>query len=828
MIIDLAYTVGLLLGFLILGIPIVRLLLGELNGMKLFIAVLSGFAISVISSAWLVALKLNLHFYVPILGILMIAGYAILGIRKKRVGFERLIPALRNSKNFLLYSIPITASGLAYILFENNQLMKARIALRTGPDMVGWISSANYLCDGGRISSLAHSIRQQLGLTNVMFAFRNPLKFPATSIYRIPSFTDQINSEFLISAHRYGLPGMQAGICTVVGKSSIYHTSVALMAISAILIATVATMAISNIELRMSLKLLAIFLCSMNINLLSNSMEGGFGQLAATAFLFFLLLSLVKVEWRSKYLPFAIFLLLGFGLSTYVDAIFVTLIIISTYLLVSARKFKFWRPQIWGNPARELTAVVLGLIAGWPLWLSLPRLLMERIKTGAPAGWDQGRLPLPANFWGFFSWLPFDGSNNVPRGTGLLVIETLVSLFLLSLVFRQIEKTAKNFIISSFVVYLLLIFEVYKSGFSHANNYPLWKMSAYISSLMILTVILIANRSIHKDPNPTPNSGKNNALTWMTFALVLALVSTLGWSTSWFASRQFSLLSATPGEKAFFDKYDVQIVGFSGANIAKFGLLGDVHYLEPSRAFHIPVQRSVPPRPIAYVLPGSWCKTDACLGTSFGLSLAGLDSKVLGGNIIVNGSFSDWNHRLSFKSSSAIADQWDWVTNSAGVLTRQDFDLKEGSLPTGNTLHYLHWSIRGDSQDYEVIQKIHDLNKLAGRTAVLSFWARQDSGAATFTTRIFQNFGTGGTPSTQVQAGGGGPFAPTTKWKKYSQVFSIPSLAGKKLGTNKDGYFWISFQDTNTSPGNLDLWGVSLAPVTFKQVFASKDFNAYE
>ena len=480
-----------------------------------------------------------------------------------------------------------------------------------------------------------------------------------------------------------------------------------------------------------------------------------------------------------------------------------------------------------------------GLLMGWPLWSSLSRLAVERLKSaGSIGGWNQGRIPLPSDFWGFFNWLPSDGVHNIPRGFVLGIVEVLISLFILYFAVRSRERTTKNYIFASLFVYLIFMFFVYRGGTGGANNYSIWKMSAYFSGFMILAIASTSDIKFRTNPlDSDVGIVKTSGHKFSSFMLILALLSTVGWSVSWIGSRQFSFLPSTSKEQRFFDKYDVQLVGYSGANIEKFILQGDVHYAEPTRAFNIPAKRSSPSRPLAYVVPSGSCQSLSCIEAVTGPIIGGplgplVDRAAIRKNKIVNGDFKGWSHGTYFDKSGVTADNWYWSTNDVGRIRQERFGKGEVPVASEASPFYLRWSIKGDSQNYEILQKISNVRTFAGQTVALSFWARQTVGSTTFQTRIFQDFGSGGSPSPLTQAGGSYAKLDVTKsWKRFIQVFTIPKISGKTIGSNGNSYLWVSFQAGSKAAGQLDLWRVQLVPigkVRLEKVYSSSEFNAYE
>lgn len=838
MIIDFVYAVGMILFFLVIGIPVVRIFLGTIDATKIFIAILTGLALTIICGSWLVFMSLDLVWLLPVLAIGASIAYAFMFLKGQRLGRVGIRKEFGSIKNFAVYLTTILASGATYIYLQNNQqLIRGRLAFRNGSDLAGWVSSAKYLCGKQSISLLSNSIRSQLGVPNALMAFRDATKFPSTSIYQIPSYTEQANGEFLIGAHRYGIPGLQAGVCRILGVSSLYYSSVALMAVSGMLVAILATLIMKNFALRMDLKVVAIFLCAVNVNIVSVAMEGGYGQLLATPFLLFCVVTAMKVEWRARYFPMAVFLIIGFGLSTYVDVVFVAAVFLLVFYIVQSKQRSTSLRAVPEWASRVAYGSAFGLLMGWPLWTSLPRLAIERIKgAGSIGGWDQGRIPLPTDFWGFFNWLPSDGVHNIPRGFGLGIVEVLISLFILYIAARSRERNTKNYVTTTFFVYLIFMFIVYRGGTAGANNYSIWKMSAYFSSFMILAIASMGDIKFSTNPlDSDVGIVKRSSHIFASFMLVLALISTVGWSVSWIGSRQFSFWPATSKEQAFFNKYDVQIVGLTGGNLTKFILQGDIHYAEPTRAFAIPTKRSSPSRPLAYVVPSASCQTLSCIE-----AVTGSINVPLGPQVdrvapredkIINGDFNSWSHGTRFNNPGETADNWLWTTNNVGTISRERFTKGEAPVSSVLSPFYLRWSIKGDSQTKEILQKVKDVRTFAGQTVALSFWARQTVGSTTFQTRIFQDFGTGGSPSPLTQAGGSYAVPTLTKsWKRFIQLYTIPAITGKTIGSNGDSFLWVSFQAGSTAAGQLDLWRVQLVPIgemKLKKVYASSEFNAY-
>ena len=181
-------------------------------------------------------------------------------------------------------------------------------------------------------------------------------------------------------------------------------------------------------------------------------------------------------------------------------------------------------------------------------------------------------------------------------------------------------------------------------------------------------------------------------------------------------------------------------------------------------------------------------------------------------NYIINGGFDFWQRGTSTTSSGYLADRFTFAGVSGFTQSRQSFT--PGSAPVTGYEGQYYWNVTmtSSNQNGEFLQRVEDARTLAGQTVTLSFWARSTAGAQALNCNIYQHFGTGGSPSSLVQATGGGTYTPTSSWQRYTFTFTMPSVAGKTFGTNNDSFLWVrvgQFTATTTNT-SLDIWGVQL------------------
>ena len=196
-------------------------------------------------------------------------------------------------------------------------------------------------------------------------------------------------------------------------------------------------------------------------------------------------------------------------------------------------------------------------------------------------------------------------------------------------------------------------------------------------------------------------------------------------------------------------------------------------------------------------------------------------------NVILNSDFSI--NQRNFTSSTAGGfgfDRWA-VSNNLGTVTysAQIFTTGSGPAPgieSANFARLVSSGQTGTAAYAQIWQTIENVRTLAGDTVTVSFYAKAASGTPKVAVEFVQNFGSGGTPSANVQIYAG-QVTLSTSWTRYSVTVNVPSLTGKTIGTNPNTSYiqlnlWTSAgTDFNARTGSLgiqnntfDFWGVQV------------------
>jgi hypothetical protein len=193
-------------------------------------------------------------------------------------------------------------------------------------------------------------------------------------------------------------------------------------------------------------------------------------------------------------------------------------------------------------------------------------------------------------------------------------------------------------------------------------------------------------------------------------------------------------------------------------------------------------------------------------------SIASINGGPLAGfrNRIINGDFDIWQRGTSFTANDYGADRW--IHNQVGTThtaTREPFTLGQTDVP-GEPTYFCRTVVitsSGAANYSALVQFIEDVRTFAGQQVTVSFWAKVDS-TKNIAIELQQNFGTGGSPSTTVEAIGTTKVSIGTSWQKVTVTATLPSISGKTLGTDVNNslvlaIFFDAGSDFNARTDNL-------------------------
>lgn len=172
-------------------------------------------------------------------------------------------------------------------------------------------------------------------------------------------------------------------------------------------------------------------------------------------------------------------------------------------------------------------------------------------------------------------------------------------------------------------------------------------------------------------------------------------------------------------------------------------------------------------------------------------------------NLIINSAFDYWQEGTSFVAvdNSYTADLWRVGdgTGGAPVLNVDQNDLAPGAVAgidesITNSLRYDLTTAPTGPTPPSMAHRIEGVGTAANQTIFVSFWANVTIGDPLSCTLVMrQNFGTGGSPSADVDTTEA--FSITgTGFQLYKFTVSVPTISGKTIGTDGNDYLEMQIQ----------------------------------
>lgn len=198
-----------------------------------------------------------------------------------------------------------------------------------------------------------------------------------------------------------------------------------------------------------------------------------------------------------------------------------------------------------------------------------------------------------------------------------------------------------------------------------------------------------------------------------------------------------------------------------------------------------------------------------------------------GKNKIINGDFFVNQRNFTSNTSAGYGfDRWS-MAFSSGTSTYTPQTFAPGTAPVsgyeGATFARIVTASQTGAGGYSLLkQPIENVRTLAGQTATVSFWAKSATGTPKIAVEFAQNFGSGGSPSSEVDTYAG-QVTLSTSWARYSVSVTVPSISGKTIGTTVNTSdltvaLWVSAGTTfDARTGSIgiqnntfDIWGVQV------------------
>ena len=189
--------------------------------------------------------------------------------------------------------------------------------------------------------------------------------------------------------------------------------------------------------------------------------------------------------------------------------------------------------------------------------------------------------------------------------------------------------------------------------------------------------------------------------------------------------------------------------------------------------------------------------------------------QLAGRNLVINGNMTVAQRTTGISGETAggykTVDRM--YTNASGATYNQSQETVtvggETGLPAQFTKYLRHNVTTGNNWS-QIYHKIEDVSLVPEGTATLSFYAKGTSPNAGLTFYAWQNFGSGGSGEVGISSITQ-TVTLTSTWQRFIVPITIPSMAGKTMGTGSHFYFGIGQGgSTSTNAWTLDITGLQL------------------
>ena len=202
-------------------------------------------------------------------------------------------------------------------------------------------------------------------------------------------------------------------------------------------------------------------------------------------------------------------------------------------------------------------------------------------------------------------------------------------------------------------------------------------------------------------------------------------------------------------------------------------------------------------------------------------------------NLVINGAMQVAQRATSVSSQTASAYQTvdRMYTNASGATYNQSQQTVtiggETGLPNQFS-KYLRFEVTTGNNYAQIYHKIEDVTSVPAGTVTLSFYAKGTTPDSGLTFLAWQNFGTGGSPSTEVVTTISQTVTLTSTWQRFTVNITVPSISGKTLGTNGNSTFYFGIGQggsASTDAWTLDITGLQLEVGTEATPFEHRSFG---
>jgi len=187
-------------------------------------------------------------------------------------------------------------------------------------------------------------------------------------------------------------------------------------------------------------------------------------------------------------------------------------------------------------------------------------------------------------------------------------------------------------------------------------------------------------------------------------------------------------------------------------------------------------------------------------------------------NYVINGDLSVWQRGTLFTNAASgtfTADRWCMSYRAIGNADITQVDNKTyKSLKVNNS--------NGSAQEIAMRYRVEDVTQFNNNSFILSFYAKAST-SVTLDTRVYENYGSGGSATVTVVSAGSQNKTITTTRQRFTISFTTSDMSGKTIGSSN--YLEFSFHPTLASGQNWEFDSVQLEKGTVVSDFENVPYD---
>ena len=190
-------------------------------------------------------------------------------------------------------------------------------------------------------------------------------------------------------------------------------------------------------------------------------------------------------------------------------------------------------------------------------------------------------------------------------------------------------------------------------------------------------------------------------------------------------------------------------------------------------------------------------------------------------NYVINGDLSVWQRGTSFTNAASgtfTADRWCMSYRAIG-----NADITQVNNKTYKSLKVTNSN--GSAQEIAMRYRVEDVTQFNNNSFILSFYAKAST-SVTLDTRVYENYGSGGSATVTVVSAGSQNKTITTTRQRFTISFTTSDMSGKTIGSSN--YLEFSFHPTLASGQNWEFDSVQLEKGTVASDFEFIPYDVNE